>query len=80
MNVCIIGAQRDKNARYLYEEFKKKEFSKVLLVDLAKLYVEMSKVAKVYYRTELDWDAYIMRPRVEEFPFTFLVASILEEN
>ncbi len=81
MNLCIIAAKEDEDARYLYEEFKKKGFSKLFLADLAKLNVRVSgKKLSVRYKTELNWDAYFIRPAGEYFPFSYLVASILEEQ
>jgi glutathione synthase/RimK-type ligase-like ATP-grasp enzyme len=82
MNVCIIRKKEDENARYLYEEFRKKDFSKVFLTDLVKLNARISnKRMGVNYKTELkDWDIYLMRSGVEDFPFSYLITSILEEN
>lgn len=81
MNICIIGKNEDDNSWYLYEEFKKKDFSKVFLVDLPKLNVRISnKRIGVNYKTDLNWDIYVMRSGVEDFPFSYLVTDILEEE
>ena len=80
MKICIISKKEDKNARYLYQEFKKKDFSKVFLTDLTKLNVRISnKKIGVYYKTELNWDVYILRTSGEDL-FSYLVASILENK
>lgn len=82
MNICIIQKnEEDQSARYLYEEFKKKSFSKVLLTDLKKLDVRMSpQKISVRCKNVFDWDVFVMRPRIEDFPFNYLIASILEKN
>lgn len=81
MNLCIIATKEDYNARYLYEEFKKKNFSKLFLADLAKLNVRISgKKLSVRYKTDLNWDVYVIRTGVEDFPFNYLVADILEKE
>ena len=81
MNLCIIATKEDYNARYLYEEFKKKNFSKLFLADLAKLNVRISgKKLSVRYKTDLNWDVYMIRTGVEDFPFNYLVADILEKE
>ena len=82
MNICIIQKnEEDQSARYLYEEFKKKNFSKVFLTDLKKLDVRMSpRKIRVRCKNVFDWDVFVIRARIEDFPFNYLVASILEEN
>jgi ribosomal protein S6--L-glutamate ligase len=80
MNICIIATKDDEHARYLYEEFQKKDFSKVFLTDISKLNVRISnKKISVYYKTELNWDAYLLRTGAED-PFSYLVANTLEEK
>ncbi len=79
MNICIIGHQ-DENSRYLYEEFRKKDFSKVFLTDISKLNVRISnKKISVYYKTELNWDVYLLRTGAED-SFSYLLANTLEEK
>lgn len=81
MNLCIIGTKEDESARYLYEEFKKKDFSKLFLVDLSKINIRVSdKKISVNYKTELNWDFYLMRPRAEDFSFNYLLTTILEQQ
>ena len=81
MNICIICKTEDNNARYLYEEFRKKNFSKVFLTDLDKLSVRISnKKSAVQYKTDLNWDVYIMRTIAEDFRFSCLISSILEKE
>jgi glutathione synthase/RimK-type ligase-like ATP-grasp enzyme len=82
MNICIIKRNEDSESiKYLYEEFKKKNFSKVFLTDLAKLDVRISpKKIGVRCRGDFDWDIFLMRRGVEDFPFSYLVASVLEEK
>ena len=80
MKICIIGKKEDKHSRYLYEEFRKKDFSSVFLTDLTKLNVRISnQKIGVYYKTELNWDVYILRAGRED-PFAYLVSHILEEK
>jgi glutathione synthase/RimK-type ligase-like ATP-grasp enzyme len=80
MKICIIAAKEDENARYLYEEFRKKDFSKVFLADIAKLNIRVSnKKISVYYKNELNWDVYVLRTGAED-PFSYLIANTLEEK
>jgi hypothetical protein len=82
MNICIIKRNEDSESlKYLYEEFKKKNFSKVFVTDLAKINVRISpKKIGVRCRGNFDWDIFIMRRGVEDFPFSYLVAKVLEEK
>jgi len=78
MRVCIVAKNTDEEARYLYEEFKKKNFSKVFLADLTKLSVKASnKNINIYYKKKFDWDIYVIRALAEDFLFNYLVAEVL---
>ena len=86
MNICIIKKNKDNQypdlyPRYLYEEFKKKNFSKIFLTNLAKINIRISpKKIGVRCRGNFDWDVFLMRPGIEDFPFSYLTASVLEEK
>ena len=81
MNLCIIRKQKDEEARYLYEEFKKKDFSKIFLADLTKLNIRISKKKiSVNHKTELKWDIFILKCREGDFPFSYSLADTLEKQ
>lgn len=82
MDICIIQKdEKDEGGRYLYEEFKKKNFSKILLTDLKKLDVRMSpQKISIRCKSIFDWDTFVIRVMPSQFPFNYLVASILEKK
>jgi len=82
MKLCIIAKKEDIQARYLYEEFKKKPFEKVLLADLAKINVRISsKNIDVRYKRKFDWNVYLLRVETStDFPFSYLLSKALEKK
>lgn len=81
MKLCIVAKKEDAQARYLYEECKRKPFEKVLLADLAKINVRISgKNIDVYYKRKFDWDVYFLRVETTSFPFSYLVSKVLEKK
>jgi len=81
MNICIIAKNTDKEAVYLYEEFKKKNFKKVFLADLAKLNIRVSnRGVGISYKNKFDWDVCVIRPRVEDFAFCYLISDIMKKK
>jgi len=81
MNVCFIAKSTNKEAIYLYEEFKKKNFTKVFLVDLAKLNIRISnKSIGIGYSKKFAWDVYIIIARSNDFSFNYLLAEVLQKK
>ena len=83
VKLCIVKNGSNEAAIKLYEECKKNsKFSKVFLADLSKFIarIEKEKILISYKEGELDYNIYFLRTDPEEFPFNYLIASVLEKN
>ncbi len=79
VEVCIIGYE-DQNSVDVYNECEKR-IGSVFLVDISKLAVSAERTVEILYRnTPLACEVCVIRPRVEDFPFTYIIASTLEEK
>ena len=81
--LCIIKNNNNKSTIKLYEECKKNsKFSKIFLADLSKFItcIEKENILVSYKEENLDYDIYFFRVDPEDFPFTYLLASLLEKK